>query len=153
MTYALKSDVKTTGSEKRKKLSGSGAFKQNHASLYKKNDFRCLEPVKGKAPEKWPHYEMKGFRTAKSQDDLDAVEEVPFDKYFFGMHDPEVFKKMTGKKKSERKHAKELWKKTYGFDYVAFVMGVKENVGPGKCMTHCLRAEKRKFALDCKDKG
>merc|ERR1719244_1259075 len=153
MTYALKSDVKTTGSEKRKKLSGSGAFKQNHASLYKKNDFRCIKPVEGKPPEEWPHYEMVGYRAAKTKEELDAVEEVPFDKHFFGMHDPEVFKKMTGKNKSERKRATKLWKKTYGWDYMSFDWGLKDRGDMVKCMAHCLRAEQRKFARDCKANG
>ena len=50
--------------------------------MYKNSDFRCLKPISGVKSSKWPHYEMKGFRAAKSDEELSKVAEVPFDKFF-----------------------------------------------------------------------
>ena len=42
---------------------------------------------------------MKGYRAAKTQEELDKVEEIPFDKYFFNLEDPDVLNLMTNGKK------------------------------------------------------
>ena len=76
--------------------------------MYKKYDFRCLKPKKGPS-KKWPHYEMHGFRAARTKEDLKKVTEIPFDKYFFNFEDPEVLDKMTnGKKRKERYYLHKL---------------------------------------------
>ena len=36
-------------------------------NMYKSNDFRCLKPKKGVPYEKWPHYEMTGYRQTCKQ--------------------------------------------------------------------------------------
>ena len=51
--------------------------------MWKSYDFRCLKPKEGVPTEKWPHYEMHGFRAAKTKEELANVVEIPFDKYFF----------------------------------------------------------------------
>ena len=83
--------------------------------MWKNRDFRCLKPESSLDPENWPHYEMKGFRAAKNKDELENVEEIEFDKFFFNLEDPKVFKEMV---KGENRE--DLWKKTYGFDFVSF---------------------------------
>ena len=105
--------------------------------------------------DKWPHYEMKGFRKAKTEKDLAEVEEIPFDKYFMNWEDPSVLKAMTdGSKKGL-----ELWKKTYGFDWADWLPGQGND---GKLngysfehiMTHCkLQAQYNSFAQSCKKSG
>ena len=48
--------------------------------LYKKPDFRCLKPKPDLPYSKWPHYDMPQFREAKTEEDLQKVEEIPFNK-------------------------------------------------------------------------
>ena len=72
--------------------------------MYKSNDFRCLKPKDGVPIEKWPHYEMHGYRAAKTEEELDEVEEIPFDKYFFNFEDPEVLNAMTDGTEKGRKY-------------------------------------------------
>ena len=81
--------------------------------MYKKNDFRCLKPKDGVPIEKWPHYEMHGYRAAKTEEELSKVQEIPFDKNFFNFEDPEVLNSFT----DGSDNSVNLWKKTYGFDW------------------------------------
>ena len=93
---------------------------------------------------------MSGYRAAKTKKELDKVEEIPFDKYFFNFEDPEVLIAMT----DGTKKGLELWKKTYGFDWAEWTDGEGKKQSLGKAKIHCLRAEYDKFAQDCKkDKG
>ena len=48
--------------------------------LYKKPDYRCLKPKPGLPSSKWPHYDMEQFRAAKTEKELQRVEEIPFNK-------------------------------------------------------------------------
>ena len=71
--------------------------------MYKSYDFRCLKPMSGVSSVKWPHYEMSGYRAAKTEEELSEVEEIPFDKYFFNFEDPQVLNVMSnGKKRYKR---------------------------------------------------
>ena len=123
--------------------------------MYKAYDYQCLKPKKRLHPEKWPHYYMPEYRAAKNKSELRKVEEVPFDKNFFNLEDPKVFKAMT-----DPKHGPKLWKQTYGMDFAAFTpvvnFSVLWSVGAPtlhKIHKNCLAAEYGKFALDCKKKG
>jgi len=116
--------------------------------MWKKGDYRCLKPKENLEPENWPHYEMKGFRSANTKDQLDNVMEIEFDKFFFNFEDPKMFKQMI--KGAERES---LWKKTYGFDYVSFNDKEGSKVADTDCLINCLKAEKRKFAKTCQKEG
>ena len=83
--------------------------------MYKQNDYRCLKPSTIQPPERWPYYEMEGFRAAKTEDDLEKVKEIKYDKNFFNFEDPRVFDEMI-----RGKHREKIWKRSYGFDYVYF---------------------------------
>ena len=48
--------------------------------MYKYPDYRCLKPKPGLPSSQWPHYDMEQHRAAKSLEELDKVEEIPFDK-------------------------------------------------------------------------
>ena len=48
-----------------------GAF-GNDQRLYKRNDYRCLKPS-NKTPEDWDYFDMKGFRSATTQEQLNNV--------------------------------------------------------------------------------
>ena len=48
--------------------------------MYKFPDFRCLKPKPDLPSSKWPHYEMVQYRAAKSDEELQKVPEIPFDK-------------------------------------------------------------------------
>ena len=48
--------------------------------MYKFPDFRCLKPKAGVSSALWPHYEMTGHRAARTEHQLRAVEEIPFNK-------------------------------------------------------------------------
>ena len=117
--------------------------------MWKNYDFRCLKPKEGVSSEMWPHYEMQKYRVAKTEKELDEVEEIPFDVNFFNIEDPKVLNKMTNGKKS----GLELWKKTYGFDWADYVNGSNSTGEDFKRRQHCLDAEYGKFAKDCKKKG
>ena len=121
----------------------------NDARLYKNYDFRCLKPKAGVPIEDWPHYEMKGFRAAKSKQELEEVEEIPFDKYFFNFEDPQVLKAMT----DGTEKALSLWRKAYGFDWADFTQGRGHEVKLRKLYQHCLEAEYGDFAQQCKGDG
>ena len=58
--------------------------------LYKKPDFRCLRPKPDLPSSKWPHYVMEQFREAKTEEELQKVEEIPFNKETF------LFPSLTG---------------------------------------------------------
>jgi len=118
--------------------------------MWKSGDFRCLKPKEILEPENWPHYEMKGFRSASTKDQLNNVMEIKFDIFFFNFEDPKIFKEMMKGRKR-----KSLWKKTYGFDYVSFndEEGIGSKVGNSKCIINCFKAENRKFAKRCRKEG
>ena len=116
--------------------------------MWKYYDFRCLKPVEGKESEVWPHYEMAGFRAAKSKQELDRVKEIKFDKYFFNMEDPDIFDAFTTKNKAYK-----FWKRTYGFDYATLVEGKNAKGNFSKCLMRCLKAEESKFAVNCRHTG
>ena len=48
--------------------------------MYKAPDYRCLKPKPGLPSSKWPHYDMEQHRAAKSVEELNKVDEIPFDK-------------------------------------------------------------------------
>ena len=48
--------------------------------MYKYPDFRCLKPKPGLPSSEWPHYDMKNYRTAMTEQQLQKVEEIPFNK-------------------------------------------------------------------------
>ena len=117
--------------------------------LYKNSDFRCLKPKSGVKSSKWPHYDMKGFRAAKTDEELSKVQEIPFDKYFFNFEDPKVFNAITdGTEKGLG-----IWKKTYGFDWADYVPGRGTETHHFKCNEHCLKAEFGTFAKKCRKAG
>ena len=117
--------------------------------LYKNNDFRCLKPKPGTPTSKWGHYEMHGYRAAKTKEELSKVMEIPFDKYFYNFEDPDILHAMTDGSQS----GLELWKKTYGFDAAYYVPGKISTQTNFKCSMHCLEAEYSKFAENCKRNG
>ena len=125
-------------------------YMAEHASMYKKEDFRCLKPKKGIPSAKWPHYEMKAHRKARTKQELDAVKEIPFDKYFFNFEDPKVFHDMTESKPSKKL---KIWKRTYGFDYLSKINGLKSDGDLSPCWKHCLKAEYGEWAKKCKAEG
>ena len=116
--------------------------------MYKQKDYRCLKP-KGKVkPEKWPYYEMEGFRTAKSKEEFKKVKEYRYDNYFFNFEDPKVFKKMMKGRKGRN-----LWRKTYGFDFVSLNQKPNQIVKHQECYEYCFKAERRRFANHCHKDG
>ena len=117
--------------------------------MYKTYDFRCLKPQQGVPSDFWPHYEMHGYRQAKTPTELDLVKEIPFDKYFYNFEDPEVLHAMT----DGTQHGKDLWKKAYGFDEVQYIPGKGSDARMYKCYDHCLKEEYGKFAKYCKASG
>ena len=129
-------------------LSAKSGYESIEHKMWKSSDFRCLKPVEGKESHQWPHYEMNGYRAAKTEQELEKVEEIQFDKYFFNLEDPQVFDAMTDKKKAPK-----LWKKTYGFDYVTLIEGRNGKANLTKCYMNCLKAEKSKFATKCTNSG
>ena len=120
----------------------------NDQRLFKRNDYRCLKPSNTKRPEKWSYYDLEGFRAARTEDELNKVKEIKYDKYFFNFEDPWVFKRMLHPKKGPR-----LWRKVYGFDF-AYVQNLnKQPVLNYGCMKYCYKAKRKKFARNCKKKG
>ena len=53
---------------------------QTDMRMYKYPDFRCLKPKPGLPSSKWPHYDMENYRTARTKQQLQRVEEIPFNK-------------------------------------------------------------------------
>ena len=63
--------------------------------------------------------------------------------------DPTVFKAMT-----DLENGVDIWRKTYGFDFVSFVEGNSSgHANLTSCSLHCPEAEYWKFARDCKRRG
>ena len=120
----------------------------NDQRMYKKNDYRCLKPVETKPPEKWPHYEMKGFRAANTEDEIRRVKEIPYDNNFFNFEDPNVFEAFTS-----RKMGRQLWRKTYGYDFISINKSPKHPVRAYQCIRHCFMAEYGNFANRCRKRG
>lgn len=115
--------------------------------LWKFPDYRCLKPKPDVPPEKWPHYEMSGFRAAETKQELENVTEIKFDKNFFNLEDPKVFERMIKGKQNTK-----LWKKTYGFDFVSFNTQNPPNQRLTSCYENCLKAESGEFAAKCRRK-
>ena len=116
--------------------------------ILKNYDFRCLKPKHNLETEEWPHHEMKAYRLAKTKEELLNVKEIKFDKYFFNFEDPNIFKEMMKGKKREN-----IWKKTYGFDFVSINDIDNSRLPFTKCYLNCLKAEDKRFARDCRKKG
>ena len=93
---------------------------------------------------KWPHYEMKGFRAAKTESELNSVKEISFNRLFFNFEDPRTWKTMMNPK--NKKDGLDLWKETYGFDYASYRACYT-------CRYKCIREEYSKFAMKCKEDG
>ena len=55
---------------------------QTDMKMYKAPDYRCLKPKEGLPSSEWPHYDMKQHRAARTSEELEKVEEIPFDKEF-----------------------------------------------------------------------
>ena len=118
-------------------------------TMFKRNDFRCLKPSETKDPKKWSYYDMKGYREAKTKEELENVREIMYDKYFFNFEDPQIFKEMMDKNKGPK-----LWKKTYGFEFVSLNRKMNQPVENFECKRYCYKAEFGNFARQCKkDKG
>jgi len=98
-------------------MNAKNLYQTDH-SMYKSADYRCLKPKKGVPSPEWPHYEMDGFRAAKTKRELANVKEMKFDKYFFNFADPSILQEMTN---TNSKKTRQLWKDTYGFDTFNFV--------------------------------
>ena len=54
--------------------------------MYKFPDFRCLKAKAGVGSSEWPHYEMAGHRAARTERELEKVEEIPFNKEYNQPH-------------------------------------------------------------------
>merc|ERR1719239_1180178 len=121
-------------------------------SFYKGYDNRCLKPDDNKPAEKWDHYDPDEFYEAINKEELEQAKTWEFDKNFFNFEDPDVMKKFADKKDTD------IWKKTYGFDYVHIdhracnCTNIK--LYP-ETIQACLKMElKSSFAKKCrKDKG
>ena len=134
-------------SEKSRTISAKEGFLTD-MKMYKNPDFRCLKPKKRLPPNKWPHYYMPKFRAAKNKDELQKVEEVPFDKYFLNFEDPEVFKAMT-----DPLNVPKLWIKTYGMDFAALLpvpnMKIYYFEGHHKVYNNCLGKTLKSIMIEC----
>ena len=53
---------------------------QTDMRMYKYPDFRCLKPKPGLPSSEWPHYDMENYRKATTEQQLQRVEEIPFNK-------------------------------------------------------------------------
>lgn len=134
--------------------------------MYKQHDYRCLKPNPKVPSSEWGHYDMHGFRAAKSTKELgqqiqlfwfllaciislEKVKEIPFDIFFYNFADPKVLYAMT----DGTKRGLNLWKKTYGFDHAYWIPGKDRLAKLYKCQAHCIEAEfgkHGKFSNDCK---
>ena len=56
--------------------------------MYKYPDYRCLKPKPGLPSSQWPHYDMEQHRAAKSIEELNKVDEIPFDKESLVLQSP-----------------------------------------------------------------
>ena len=74
--------------------------------------------MSGVSSVKWPHYEMSGYRAAKTVKELSEVEEIPFDKYFFNFEDPQVLNVMSNGKKRYKRCKRKPKKKLFLYKIV-----------------------------------
>jgi len=116
--------------------------------LYKGYDNRCLKPDENKPAEKWDHYDPDEFYKALTKEELEQAKTWTFDKNFINFVDPGVMKKFTDPKKTD------IWKKTYGFDYVHVEPKGEFRLYP-EAVKACMKKElKSSFAKKCrKDQG
>ena len=49
---------------------------QTDMRMYKAPDYRCLKPIPSMHSSKWPHYDMIGFRAAKTKQELGIFDEI-----------------------------------------------------------------------------
>ena len=49
---------------------------QTDMKMYKAPDYRCLKPKPSVHSSKWPHYDMIGFRAAKTKQELGICDEI-----------------------------------------------------------------------------
>ena len=59
--------------------------------IYKYPDFRCLKPKPGLPSSQWPHYDMEQHRAARTQEELERVKEIPFDKEYIPRTHPGLY--------------------------------------------------------------
>jgi hypothetical protein len=83
----------TTNKNKHQEVNSKMGF-ETDLKMRKSYDFRCLKPKAKITLAKWPHYEMSGYRNAKTKKELENVKEIKFDKYVFNFEDPDIFKQM-----------------------------------------------------------
>ena len=120
-------------------------------SMYKSNDFRCLIWENRDGIKHWQngHYEMKGYRDAKSEEELNKVKEIPFDENFFDFEVPSVLEKFTNGEES----GLQQWKSTYGFDWAGWTDGMAYKADLKNIKERCIKAEYGSWAKDCVKKG
>merc|ERR1712142_943754 len=128
------------------------------AHIYKNEDYHCLKPDDSKDPKEWHKYEKGNFRQAYSKEMLENATTFKYDNNLYNFEDPTVFKAFT----ENEKRGREIWKKTYNFQYTRMIPGRfgSKYVGPGekwhnmtKCIKKCIKMEKSKFARKCSDDG
>ena len=134
-------------SSNEKKHSWSKIGYNQNMKMWKSYDYRCLKPKENIIPEEWPHYEMEGYRKAKTEKELNEVDEIKFDKYFFNLEDPQIFNDMI-----LMENRSDYWKRTYGVDF-ATSPELSSKATNLECYAYCFKAEFEEFALDCKRKG
>ena len=78
-------------------------------------DYRCLVPYSHKNPKKWKTYEMHDYREAFNEKQLKKVDQFKYGSNVGLVWDLELLKNTTKSTKS----VKNVWKKSYGFPYVA----------------------------------
>ena len=105
-------------------------------------DYRCLVPYSHKNPKKWKTYEMHDYREAFNEKQLKKVDQFNYYKNVDTNLDPEFMKYFTKSTKS----LKNVWKKTYGFPYVAqpyvtlpLANETEKLTNSTKCLEKCLR--------------
>ena len=148
-TFYRQSDNLTVNIDPKQRVSAAMGFMTDW-KMWKGSDYRCLKPREESEPEDWPHFEMKGYRAAKNTEELEIVQEIKFDKYFFNFEDPKIFNEMIKENKREN-----IWKTTYGFDFVSFNDRDRNNshLPFSKCYIKCFIAEYQVFATECRKKG
>ena len=105
-------------------------------------DNRCLVPYSHEDPTKWKNYEMHGYRKAFSKKKLKKVDQFKYYKNVDTNLDPEFMKYFT----KSTKNVKNVWKKTYGFPYVAqpyvtlpLANETEKLTNSTKCLEKCAR--------------
>ena len=54
---------------------------------------------------------------------------------------------------TNNKAGPKIWKETYGFDFVSVNQNMKQPVKTYECIKYCYKAERKKFARQCKKDG